>query len=147
MEKKWVTSLIVLMVGFAGIVFLVIGIGLSISQRNKKRVCTQPVTATVVDMESSYSTSVDGTQTLSWYPIYKYQANGKTFQKKANSGGTKNSFSIGQQLTLYLNQKNPEDFYCPLESENFLAKLFTGIGIFLLLAAVITRTVLHRILL
>ncbi len=146
MNKNWVITCIVVGVCFVGIIFCGVGIIFSVSQKNKKKDCTQPVSAIIVEIKRSHYTSMDKRETSAWFPVYEYYVNGNKFRKTSNIGGSENAFSVGQKLTLYLNPENPEQFYCPSDAGDFLSKLFIGLGIFLLLVAVITRNVLHRIL-
>lgn len=131
MNASIILLLIRLGFGIIGVIFIGIAIGVSASGRKKRRVCTQLVRGHIVDVERSDNISMDGLRTVSWYPVYEYEANGHTIRKRSHMGSAHQDFYVGQKVNLYINPENCNEFYCPDEKTGLLVKIFGGIGILL----------------
>ena len=72
-----------------------------------KHVCNEPATANVIDIHMEWRDD-------HWhsYPVFQYQADGKTVIIQHNVSPT--SYEIGDQVELRYNQKNPEQYYIPM---------------------------------
>ena len=93
---------------FIGTVFLSIGIGIGMNERNKKKCCTQPVMATVIKLvqrRTSSDVDIHDIATYSWFPVYQYEYN--------------------------------EKIYNSMDKQGLFAKIFIGIGIGLLAIGII----------
>ena len=146
-EFFWIPLLIISAICLVGVIFLCIGIGLAFREKKKRSVCTQPVIATVVDIRnqaigaSSYAGTGE-TNMTSWFPVYEYTANGTSRRKQAFMGTARSEVSIGQKVELYVNPERPDEFYCPTEKTASVRKVFTGVGIACISAAVIIAIIL-----
>ena len=90
-----------------------------------KHVCNEPATARVIDIRSERR---DGR----WhsYPVFEYQAKGKTVVIQHNVSPS--PYEIGDQLELLYNQNNPEQYYIPHTSGGNWVFLFGGVFFFLM---------------
>ncbi len=108
------------------ILFVVIGVGLIIGGLYNsfylKLVCREYVSAECVDVLKT--TNSDGGEV--WCPVYSYYYNGQ-YYKSSNDIYTNGTYpSLGQNYELYINSKNPMQFYEPHKSVG------TGIGMILM---------------
>lgn len=128
----------ILQAGFIlmGIIFEMIGVILLITETRDKKICTQCVLATIIDIQCSDSISVNDTKVISWYPVYEYRTQEKIFRKKAKIGSAKKNFYIGQKVEMYINPENPNIFYCPQEKKNSVQFIFIGIGCLMIIIAI-----------
>ena len=77
---------------FIGTVFLSIGIGIGMNERNKKKCCTQPVMATVIKLvqrRTSSDVDIHDIATYSWFPVYQYKYNEKIYTRESSIGNSK----------------------------------------------------------
>ncbi len=137
MGGAWIFLILKYGFGGIGIIFICVAIGLIISNKRKRGVCTQPVPAVVVNIERMDSTSTDGIRMVSWFPIFEYWYGGISIQKRSSMGSAHQDFYIGQRVQLYLNPQNPNEFYCPLEKRGVLQGTFLGVGCVLVVIAVL----------
>jgi hypothetical protein len=73
----------------------------------------------------------------SWYPIYEYSIDGIKIRKRSRIGNATELFYIGQKISMYVNPKNVNEFYCPEEKTILVVKVFAVIGVLLLLYLVV----------
>ena len=90
-----------------------------------KHVCNEPATANVIAIHMEWRDD-------HWhsYPVFQYQADGKTVIIQHNVSPT--SYEIGDQVELRYNQKNPEQYYIPHASGGNWMFLFGGLFFFLI---------------
>lgn len=126
-----------LKIGFAGIgiIFIVIAIGMTVSQKHKRKACTQPVSARVADMERSESYSGDGYRTVTWFPVYEYYAEGNLIRKRSPYGSSRQNVYTGQSVKLYINPDNVNEFYCEQDKSGLICGIFGAVGAVLLAVA------------
>ena len=140
-ENIWIFYSIIAGFAFMGLIFLCIGVGLYFTNKRKYSVCTQLITATVIDLRketinTSNSTEFE-TKIASWFPIYEYAVNGITFKKKAFIGTAKPEVAVGETVAILVNPKNPEECFCPSEKRGKLQFIFTAVGTGLICLALI----------
>jgi hypothetical protein len=140
-ENIWVFYLIIAGFTLMGLIFLCIGIGLYFASKRKYSVCTQIVIATVIDIQKENINNSSSTEyeakIASWFPIYEYVTNGITFRKKAFVGTAKPEVTVGEKVSIFINPNNPAEFSCPSEKRMLLQKIFMGVGIGLIVLALI----------
>jgi len=129
--------------GGIGIIFLVVGIGLIVSRNHKRGICTQPISAKIVDMQESHRWDSDGYVSVMWFPVYEYYFNGEKIVKCSNVGGSKQSIHMGKTVEIFINPNNPDEFYCEKDALKFVASVFIGVGA-VLIAVAIGVAVLQR---
>lgn len=150
-ESYWVLLLIVSIFCFIGVIFLCIGFALSSREKKKRNICTQSVMATVVDIQhravgASSCTDPCEVKMMSWFPIYEYVVDEKVKRNRAFIGTSKPEVSIGQKVLLYINPEHPDEFYCPEEKSALIRKIFTGVGISCIGAAVIVVAIFYSLM-
>ena len=120
---------------FLGIVFLGIGSGLARNRSKKQRLCTQTVSAVIVDViqESTYS-SMDHSRSETWYPVYEYTAGSEKLTVRSHVGGLKSAYRIGQKTVLQINPDDPKQFYDPNDEMRLMTIVFCVVGCLLFLA-------------
>lgn len=140
-ENIWVFYLIIAGFTLMGLIFLCIGIGLYFANKRKYFVCTQTAIATIIDIQKETINNSGSTEyeakIASWFPIYEYVINGITIRKKAFVGTAKPEVTVGEKVSIFINPNNPEEFYCPSEKRILLQKIFMGVGIGLIVLALI----------
>lgn len=116
-----------------GLVIIIIGIGIIISNVLKKKRCTGVTSATIVDIsrERNYDRgqrygdsgfSVGSRSNISLFPIYEYQIDGVTYTQKSNQS-VRMAF-VGQNVELHYNPNNPQDIYT---NKNIMPIIMGGI--------------------
>lgn len=133
MDGIWVLRLLGMVFAIMGVGFIAAGRAVCAGVKKRKTCCTQKVTAKVAEVrkEKEY---VCGEVRYSWYSVYEYTVNGKEVRKRDQTGSSKPRFKLGQQVCLYVNPDNIEQYYCSEEKEEQLGRIFSvvGAGIFLL---------------
>ena len=140
-ENTWILYLIIAGFGMLGIIFLGIGIGIYWQNKRKQKTCTQQVTATVADIKretmlDTWNSNSDPSSS-SWFPVYEYSINGKTYRKKAFVGTKKPEVAVGDPVLILINPCNSEEFYCPKEKRLLVAKVFLSVGSGLVCTAIL----------
>lgn len=135
MSAGIILLIIAFIMGAVGIIFTATALGLGIFAKRKREICTQPVQAVIADLERSDNISMEGIRTVSWFPVYEYFIRGKRIRKRSHLGSAQQDFYIGQEVTIYVNPENANEFYCPQEKTGKLRVIFLLIGILLIIMA------------
>ena len=135
MSAGIILLIIAFIMGAVGIIFTGTALGLGISAKRKREICTQPVQAVIADLERSDNISMEGIRTVSWFPVYEYVVREKRIRKRSHLGSAQQDFYIGQEVTIYVNPENANEFYCPQEKTGKLRVIFLLIGILLIIMA------------
>lgn len=119
-------------------IFLVIIPGIVLSSiRKKRKLCTVKLKARIVDEECVETFSIDGYQADSWCFVYEFTINGMTMRKRSSTRHAHKKNQKGRDLVIYINPKNPNEFYSSEEKEELIPKVFIGIGILLIILCVV----------
>ena len=94
---KHILLFMALCMGTVGLSLIGASITLHINTRKKKRICTQPVQALIVEMERSDNISTEGIRTVSWFPVYEYLVNNHIIRKRSNVGHPEQIFLQDRQ--------------------------------------------------
>ena len=135
--------------GFLGVVFIVVGIAIAKNWKNKVNNCTQKVTGKVVDIVSHTSSSggMDATYTTSWYPIIEYEADGETLTEQSPYGSYESKYVKGRKVEVCYNPENHKDFYIVGDNiAKISTKVFTIVGTGELAVAIILVLIAFLIL-
>lgn len=119
-----------------GLIFFFVGFGIKTAYKKRKIRCIRQLSGIVVDIEETRSVSNDGMVRKSWYPIFEYEVDGQKIQKRSLYGGAQQDFYKGQQVNVFVNPLNLNEFYVPEQNSGMLGKLFMLIGICLLLVGI-----------
>ena len=133
MDDMWTLRLLGILFAIMGMGFIVAGRAVCAGVKKRKTCCTQKVTAKVAEVrkEKEY---VCGEVRYSYHYIYEYTVNGEKVRKRDQTGRDYPRLKQGQQVCLYVNPDNIEQYYCSEEKEEQLGRIFSvvGAGIFLL---------------
>ena len=128
-----------------GIVFFIIGTSIRRNRKKKVQRCTSHTYGKVVDLVRRESRDSDGNYSSSWHPVFEYRIGGLTFIKESNFGRSQAKFAIGQNVEIYYNPENYNEFYVPEETlPNTLGVIFAAVGIVAFLVAVSAAIVVLR---
>ena len=84
-----------------GIVFLVIGIFLSVKSASMAQNCTVEAKATVIEIKEEFSADSDGSGYM-YYPIIEYKAGDKDVKVKLG-GASSPAYDVGQKIDILYN--------------------------------------------
>ena len=125
--------------GFVGLVFFIIGAAMRASRKRKEENCTSQTYGKVVDLVRRESHDSDGGYSSSWHPVFEYRIGGMTFVKESNFGSSQAKFAIGQDVEIYYNPDNYNEFYVPGEKlPRLIGTIFTIVGVVAILVAVLS---------
>ena len=129
-----------------GVVFFVIGTAMRANRKRKEENCTSRTWGTVVDLVRRESRDSDGTYSASWHPVFEYHIGGMTFIKESNFGSSQAKFAIGQNVEIYYNPGDYNEFYVPGEKlPKLIGTIFTAVGVAAILVAVIAAIIVLKI--
>jgi hypothetical protein len=113
-----------------GIIFLIIGI-VMIENRKKKEIrCTLKTYGKVKDIVRRQSYDSDGNYSHSWNPVFEYKIGELTFIKESNYGSSQSKYAIGQDVEVYYNPEDYNDYYITDEMLPVtIGTIFTVVGI------------------
>ena len=111
-----------------GLILVAVAVGILISQRKKRKKCTQRAVGTVTDMVLK---SASNPRYSSWHPEIEFTAaDGRMIRKVYSFGSDKKSFSVGQQVEIMYDPHDPGYFYLPQsKAAKIIAAIFIPIGI------------------
>lgn len=137
--EKYILLIVAVSLVLIGLIFGGIFVGLRISDRNKRSLCTRRVKGTVTDIERRRTSgSMGDAPMISWYPTFKYEVNGYTIEKTSMYGSAKQDFYINQEVTVFYNPQNPNEYYVQEENVASICKVFLTVAAVLLMAGGIT---------
>lgn len=113
-----------------GVVFLTIGI-IMLNNGKKKRInCTSQTYGKVTDIVRRVSYDSDGCSSISWHPVFEYSIGELKFVKESIYGASQSKYAIGQNVEIYYNPGNYDEYYIAGDSQSKrLAVIFTIVGI------------------
>lgn len=119
---------------FVGFIFAIIGVCMAIKKRQLDLNCTEPVWGKVTDLIKRTSNMHDSdgypSNTITWCPVFEYDIGEQHFRQELNSSSTKSKYSIGQDVKIYCNPNNYNEYIVAGEttSKTFaIVFIFTGI--------------------
>ena len=119
-----------------GVLLLALMIIITTSMKKKYERCTATVDGIVIENILETHADDDGTS-RSYYPVFKYEYEGRTYTEKSNSGRYPAKYQIGDPVTVHLNPNKPSEFY--VDKDDFIVKLVLSIisGVFILLGVIL----------
>ena len=138
-KALWMLPIIFLIVG---VIFIAVGIGVKIADDNKKEVCSQKVSATVVNLlekENETKKSNGSRRTTTVYsPVFSYVVDGKEYVENNNSYSSPCHYYVGQQTEIFIDPDDPSRFYAPDDNTyGILTLVFSIVGGVMTVVAVI----------
>ena len=134
-----------ILVILTGIVFVVIGIFVTVRENAKIKRCSVETVGTVVEIKEEWSTDSEGENYLTYYPVIRYQAGDMTVTKQSTSSASndstlsvggivvtshKSKYNVNDSITVFYNPDNIEEFMIKDEKKTntILAIVFIGLG-------------------
>ncbi|MCH5157506.1 MAG: DUF3592 domain-containing protein [Clostridiales bacterium] len=93
-----------------GIIFVVAGVIVLKQGDSLAKRCTEETIGTVVEIISERSYSSDNQFTYTYYPVIEYQVGERTISQKSRSGQDPPKYKVGQQVEIYYNPNNVEEY-------------------------------------
>lgn len=94
-----------------GVIFAAIGFGMKMYSAKRRKICTIPASATVVDMIETTSYNHDSHRsTTSYCPVIEYYANGDMITSKFSYSSSPKPYEIGDTLNIMYNPNEPKSF-------------------------------------
>ena len=129
--------------GLIGIIFSLVGILVLRNRKKKEEKCTAKTWGKVKDIVRQTRYDSDRGYSSSWHPVFEYNVGELKFVKESLFGSSQSKFAIGQNVEIYYNPENYNEFYIKEETiQKTLGKIFTIVGIVAILIAVITASII-----
>ncbi len=98
-----------------GLIFIVTGIFIYNSYNSKTKKCTEPVTATVVEINEKRERRMSDEDLNPeyikyYYPVFEYSYNGKDYKIESKDGEKPSSYEVNEKVDLLVNPNNPSEF-------------------------------------
>lgn len=128
--------------GLVGVVFFIVGRAILKRRRKREINCTSQTYGKVVDLVRRESRDSDGNYSSSWHPVFEYRIGGLTFVKESSFGRSQAKFAIGQNVEIYYNPEDYNEFYVPGETTpKLIGTVFTAVGAVAILVAVVAAVI------
>lgn len=120
LDKLWKIAPYLLLIFFFGLTL----IGLydhTIGEKRRKKRCTVPVRAEIIEHLRGTSYRSEGV-----YPLFRYTYNDVVYEERDGIHAPRHIIPpVGHQLTLYINENNPKDFYADWNGRNRTLRMET----------------------
>ena len=111
-----------------GIIFVTVGIIVMKQGDRLKKRCTEETIGTVVEVICERDSNTTSDSTYTYYPVIEYQVGDRTISQKSRSGQNPPKYQVGQQVEIYYNPNNVEEYIIKGDS----TPKFLGIGAIIL---------------
>ena len=129
--------------GLIGFIFLIIGIAMLNNRKKIEKNCTSMTHGKVTDIVRHQSYDRNGSYSSSWHPVFEYSIGELKFIKESTYGRTQSKYAIGQDLEVYYNPENYNEYYIAGDTlPKTLATIFTILGIGAILISIISAIIL-----
>jgi hypothetical protein len=131
----------IIVFGFIEFAFILGFLGLRSTRKMRKKRCTVPTIGKVVD-NVWYAPTYDSY--LALFPIIEYSVGNEVVRNRYRFGKSpKPQYNIGQELQIYYNKDNPNDFYIADDgTPQLIENIFKYITIAIPIIAIIIITVI-----
>lgn len=100
------------------------------SRKRKEIECTSKAYGKVTDVVRHQSYDSDGRYSSSWHPVFEYNIGELKFIKESSYGRSQSKYAIGQEVEVYYNPEDYNDFYIAGETlPRTIGTIFTIVGI------------------
>lgn len=128
---------------FVGLVFVVVGIIISVIFKVKTKRCTDTVTAEVVENIKVKSSGENHRTSTTYKPVFSFIYTGKNYKFSSSTSANPPVFDVGEKVLLKINPNNPADFYAEKDrTMKILSIIFTGLGALLTVIGAVLLIVL-----
>ncbi len=122
-----------------GLLFLIIGIGLSRNAKKKLRVCTAVTSAKVKRNVRADSVTFGASSPYLAYPVFEYYVGEEKYEREYAIGTSKVRYQEGQTVNIFYNPKKPTMFYVQGDRlQSKLGTIFKIVGIVCILTAIVS---------
>ena len=126
--------------GLVGAIFLAIGIFILRGHRRKLQRCTSRTWGKVTDLIEHRDR--DGKRF--WHPVFEYTVGDRKYIKESGYGSSPSPFAVGQNVVVYFNPSDFEDYFTEGETApDLLGKIFTAVGAGLLVIGILAALLIH----
>ena len=116
--------------GIVGSIFFIIGIVMLKNRRKKQINCTSKTYGKVKDIVRHENYNSNDGYTSSWHPIFEYNIGELKFIKESSYGSSKSKYAIGQEIEVYYNPEDYNDYYIAGENTSkILGTIFFIVGV------------------
>ncbi|WP_295208277.1 DUF3592 domain-containing protein [Ruminococcus sp.] len=116
-NTKLTALIVAILFTLLGGIFLIVGIGFTVHQKNLEGRCTLEVEAVVTNILSKESESTDNNggkrYTMVYSPVYQYYVDGREYISNNNAYSSNLNCSIGDIKNIFCNPDSPKEFYSP----------------------------------
>lgn len=121
-----------------GFVFLTVGILMLKNKKKKELNCTSQTYAKVIDLiKRENNNNYDGYYSTSWHPVIEYTIGTQKIVKESPYGNYKPKYEIGQDVELFYNPENYNEYY--IKGDNILelvGTIFATVGVILIMIGI-----------
>ena len=126
--------------GLVGAIFLAIGIFILQGHRRMLQRCTSRTWGKVTDLIEHRDR--DGKRF--WHPVFEYTVGDRKYIKESGYGSSPSPFAVGQNVAVYFNPNDFEDYFAEGETApDLLGKIFTAVGAGLLVFGILAALLIH----
>ena len=112
-----------------GVIFFIIGMAMLKNRKRKEIKCTSKTYGKVTDIVRHQSHDSDGGYSSSWHPVFEYNIGELKFIKESLYGRSQSKYAIGQEVEVYYNPEDYNDFYIAGETlPRTIGTVFTIVG-------------------
>lgn len=127
------------------IILLSIGIAIQNSRKKKLANCSLVTIGRVVKIVKHRYDDIgfDGASSEMFHPIFEYSVGDQKYVKESKFGTTSQKYEIGQEVEIYYNPDNGDQYYVAGENtQKKLGIIFTIAGVIVLIVAILGAIVL-----
>lgn len=120
-----------------GSIFFIIGIVMFKKIKKKEKNCTSKTYGKVKDIVRHQSYDIDGGHSSSLYPVFEYNIGELKFIKESEHGSSKSKYEIGQNVEVYYNPEDYNEYYIAGDTApKTAATIFTIMGVGAIIIAI-----------
>lgn len=133
--------------GLVGSVFLIIGIAMQKNRKKKMINCTSKTYGKVTDLVRHQSYRSGGGYSSTWHPVFEYNIGELKYIKESFYGSSQSKYAIGQDIEVYYNPKDYNEYYIAGESlPKTLATIFTFVGVGVIMIGILSAIIILQVM-
>lgn len=145
MSANKILNIITIGLVLFGLIFFIVGAVISAVENNKKKRCTEEVSAVVIENRTVRSTSNNHGRSVTYSPVFHYTYNGNEYETQTGYSSSPAVFSVGEKTTLFVDPDSPSTIYCPrLKVGKILSIVFGIIGAIFIVVPIIVNIALRK---
>ena len=145
MSANKILNIITIGLVLFGLIFFIVGAVIGAVENNKKKRCTEEVSAVVIENRTVRSTSNNHGRSVTYSPVFRYTYNGNEYETQTGYSSSPAVFSVGEKTTLFVDPDSPSAIYCPrLKVGKILSIVFGTIGAIFIVVPIIVNIALRK---